>query len=181
MKCSSQPSGTAKMLKMAPIVVLQSSGGQRSLSPPGLFLFARLFFRNRVISMPAPRVAAQYAPQGESRPFEGAEPFNRLECVSGAGRRKAAGRLCMGGDGPLVKPDQCDQHPFHAGNTPAFRRWAAITPARTVLFIGRGAHPRDKHDVIAFPEFWGKGPVSFPESRGGSGSAPRRTQSFCRS
>ena len=41
----------------------------------------------------------------------------------------------MGGDGPLVKPDQCDQHPFHAGNTPAFRRWAAITPARTVLFI----------------------------------------------
>ena len=29
-------------------------------------------------------------------------------------------------------------------------------------FYRRGAHPRDKHDVIAFPEFWGKGPVSFP-------------------
>ena len=83
------------------------------LARTGLLLLA-LFLRDRVVTAPAPGVAAQNAPKGQRSPFECPKPLDGLQTVLGAGGDKPAPGRKQGRHRRLVKADDLQKRPLHA-------------------------------------------------------------------
>ena len=97
------------------------------------FAFFGFLFGNRIVAMSAEWITAQDAPYGKPASTDNAETFDRFDRICRTGRRKTAGRRCMGRYGPLIKADQRNQYPLHRGSTPKVLSCASIIRFTCVL------------------------------------------------
>lgn len=75
-------------------------------------MLSGFFWRNRVISVCTPRIAAKYSPNSQVASPENAMNLQSLYGINGARRKMPAGFGQQWGNGILIEPDGDDHQPY---------------------------------------------------------------------